>query len=353
MTAAVLRTCIRVPGLLAVVVFTSACASGGGGGGSGGGSSSSGDAATGRREAGAGEGGSGRSDGGSGGGGGSRGDGGTGGGGGSRGDGGTGGASDGGDAAAPRVCGPDGGLDASVPMPPAPGECRDGEAVPGCPCDTVGEERPCLTGRTIRCEPNGEFGGLWGPCLGDCFSSGTWQIDNISPCFITYSGGMIWAVSTVIRGGEAQCPMFPSMPPPRAPGEDWSPNRLTVDCEGQFRLCYTIKAGDASAPRDDDCVVARTCTEAWYGTRNATQEFPPLPGWVTEDPACARRFVEGGGYGEMSVLGRTVDCEVIDDDRGGEYVFNRVPYCPLCCNDGSCPSDPICPMCMMGGSGSF
>ncbi len=266
------------------------------------------------------------------------------------------GGSDGGsssDGGSPRVCGPDGGIDAMVPMPPTPGECRPGEAVPGCPCDSVGEERPCLTGRTIRCEPHGEFGGLWGPCLGDCFSSGTWQIDNTSPCFITYSGGQLWAVSTILRDGVAQCPMPPSMPPPRAPAEEWSPNRLTVDCEGQFRLCYTIRAGDPSAPRDDDCVLARTCTEAWYGMRNATQEFPPLPGWVTEDPSCARRFVEGGGYGEMSVVGRTVDCEVIDDGRGGEYVFNRVPYCPLCCNDGSCPGDSRCDGCRMGGSGSF
>ncbi len=338
-----------VSGLGFAVVLTAlalgGCASSGsGGGGSGGGGGGSG------RDGGAGAdatlpdgggGGSGRDGGGSGREAGPRGD-----GGGSGGDGAA-------EAGAPRICGPDGGIDAGIRRPPAPGECRDGEAVPGCPCSMVGEERACLTGRTIRCEPNGEFGGIWGPCLGDCFSSGLWEIDNLSPCFITFSGGQIWAVSTVLRGGAAQCPTPPMRPPPTAPAEDWSTNRLTVDCEGQFRLCYTLKAGDVEAPRDDDCVVARVCTEAWYGTRNETQEFPPLPSWAGDDPACARRFVEEGGYGEMSVLGRTVDCEVIDDDRGGEYVFSRVPYCPSCCNDGSCPSNPVCDSCSMGGSGRF
>jgi len=246
-------------------------------------------------------------------------------------------------------CGPDGG---DAGPPPDPGECMDGVAVPGCTCDTVGETRDCRTGRTITCEPFGEFGGKWGPCLGDCFSSGRWEIDNLSPCFVTYSSGQTYALSTILSGGSAACPSVPDTPPPPTPGSDWSPNRLTVDCEGMFELCYTLKAGEASAPSDSDCVVTRVCTEGWYEERGVTQELPPLEAWVGMDTACAEMFAESGGYGEMSVLGTTVDCEIIDDDRGDHHVFNRVQYCPLCCNTGEC-SGAMCEGCMMGGSGSF
>lgn len=258
-----------------------------------------------------------------------------------------GGAADGGS----MFCGPDAAIDAGPP--PAPGDCMEGVAVPGCTCDTVGETRDCRTGRTITCEAFGEFGGKWGPCLGDCFSTGTWAIDNLSPCFVSYPGGRTYAVSTVIRDGAAACPDVPDTPPPPAPSEDWSANRLTVDCEGQFELCYTLKAGDADSPSDSDCVVAEVCTEAWYEERNVTQEFPPLAAWAGSDPTCAAQFATTGGYGEMSVLGRTIDCEVIDDDRGGRYVFNRVRYCPLCCSSGECSDGSMCDRCMMGGSGSF
>jgi hypothetical protein len=247
-------------------------------------------------------------------------------------------------------CGPDAAVDAGPP--PAPGDCMAGVAVPGCECETVGETRDCRTGRTITCDAFGEFGGKWGPCLGNCFSTGTWAIDNLSPCFITYSGGQVYAVSTILSGGTAMCPDPGTMPPPARPAGSWSPTRLTVDCEGQFRLCYTLKAGNADTPSDADCVVAEVCTEGWYTTRNVTQELPPLDSWVGTDSACAAQFASSGGYGEMSVVGRTIDCEGIDDDAGGRYVFNRVRYCPLCCSDGSC-SGAMCDRCMMGGSGSF
>lgn len=253
------------------------------------------------------------------------------------------------DAGPTMLCGPDASIDAGPVT--APGDCTSGPA-PGCECGTVGETQPCLAGRMITCNAFGEFGGKWGPCLGDCFSTGTWAIDNLSPCFITYGGGQTWAVSTVIRSGSAACPDPGTMPPPTRPAEDWSTNRLTVDCEGQFRLCYTLRAGNADTPSDSDCVVAEVCTEGWYAERNVTQELSPLESWVGSDPTCAGQFASSGGYGEMSVVGTTIDCEVIDDDLGGRHVFNRVRYCPLCCSDGSC-SGAECDRCMMGGSGSF
>lgn len=57
-------------------------------------------------------------------------------------------------------------------------------------------------------------------------------------------------------------------------------------------------------------------------------------------------------FASSPVRGRTVDCELIDDDRGGFFVFNRVNYCPLCCNTGEC-GGAMCEGCRMGGSGSF
>jgi hypothetical protein len=220
---------------------------------------------------------------------------------------------------------------------------------------------------TTTCMPYDEFTGVWGPCNGavlpvegarlgpescSCFSNGRWEIDNLSPCFVTYGGTDTYAVSTYISGGFASCPDDPGGPPPRPqPGTTWSTNRLTVDCEGQFQLCYTLKAGNFDAPSAGDCVVARTCTEAWYSERDVTQELPPLPSWTGSDSACAARFESSGGYGEMSVIGLSVECDPVDDGTGGEYVFNRVNYCPTSCNVD--PSAPECAGCMMGGSGTF
>ncbi len=250
------------------------------------------------------------------------------------------------------VCGPDTDFDAGQAR--GREDCDSGPA-PGCVCETAGETAPCLLGRQMTCTSRGEFGNAWGPCLGSCFSSGSWVLDNTSPCFITYGGSSdTYAVSTIPDGmGGAACPDVGSMPPPPAPGEDWSPNRLTVDCEGRFELCYVIKAGDAQAPSPSDCVLTSVCTEAWYMERNVTQEFPPLPSWSSSDPACARRFQDTGGYGEMTVFGTTLDCEVIDDDLGSPLVFNRVSYCPSCCNDDSCTDGFDCSACRTGGSGSF
>jgi hypothetical protein len=228
----------------------------------------------------------------------------------------------------------------------------DGVAVPGCECTEVGSTQPCRTGRMITCESRGEFGGEWGPCLGSCFSAGRWEIDNLSPCFITYSTGATHAVSTVIRGGAAACPMVADTPPPPTPAEDWSQNRLTVDCEGQFELCYTLKAGDFESPSPSDCILTEVCVSGWYAVPNVTQELDPLAAWTGSDPACAAQFATSGGYGEMSVRGTTIDCETIDDGTGERYVFNRVNYCPLCCNTGEC-SGAMCDACMMGGSGGF
>jgi hypothetical protein len=105
------------------------------------------------------------------------------------------------------------------------------------------------------------------------------------------------------------------------------------------------------SPSDTDCVLARTCVEDWYEAANVTQELPPLPPWVGNDPVCAQRFQQMGGYGEMSVRGLSIECDPIDDGSGEEYVFNRVSYCPASCDQ--MPTAPECMNCRMGGSGDF
>ena len=83
------------------------------------------------------------------------------------------------------------------------------------------------------------------------------------------------------------------------------------------------------------------------------QTLPPLGPWLSDDLACAQQFNDSGGYGEMSVVGVTLDCQSIGA-MDHPYVFNRVPYCPSCCNDGSgCSSGFDCSACMTGGSGGF
>src|SRR5690606_37632115 len=113
-------------------------------------------------------------------------------------------------------------------------ECPDDKNREGCRCDTVGEEVPCWPGLRVnrergicqdgvaRCEAFDEFSGRWGACVGavlpdeaatrgpaacQCFSQGRWELDNLSPCFIQYSGGDVWAVSTYLTSpGNISCP---------------------------------------------------------------------------------------------------------------------------------------------------
>ncbi len=63
-----------------------------------------------------------------------------------------------------------------------------------------------------------------------------------------------------------------------------------------------------------------------------------------------RGFTTGGGYGEMSVVGLSVECD--DISVGGEpYVFSRVPYCAMDCFEH--PNAAHCVGCGQAGSGSF
>lgn len=263
-------------------------------------------------------------------------------------------------------------------------ECPSDKNREGCACDNVGETAPCWPGLranrnrgdckdgTTTCEPYMEFGGAWGACEGyvtpnlwvrtgpgacRCFSEGTWEIDNLSPCFITYTGlgGTmdIYALSTMIYpDGKSGCPMgMPGGPPPTAPPNPWSTSRLTVDCAGHYELCYSIKAGEVMNPVDTDCVLVRSCVSVWYQEAGKTQEMPELPGWASPDPTCAKMFQDGGGYGEMTVKGLSLECDEIDDGSGNEYVFDRRGYCPNICNTN--PMAPECANCVQGGSGNF
>ncbi|HNN92425.1 MAG TPA: hypothetical protein PKI03_09155 [Pseudomonadota bacterium] len=275
----------------------------------------------------------------------------------------------------PMYCGLDGG---TLPAPMPPGgtpECPDDKNRQGCACPKLGDTAACWPGLrknrglgicrdgVTTCVRNGEIGTVWGPCEGyilpipgtttgkeacNCFSAGRWAIDNVVPCFYTARDGKhMGSASSVLTGTTPTCEemmdgklMVPSKP--------WSPNKLTVDCVGHFRLCYTIKAGDVKNPLPTDCVVASVCTEGDYPAASAESPLPVLPAWATTTPAqvaCSEQFKKSGGYGEMSVDGKTVTCELV------QKPFNRVGYCPLDCDKR--PMDPDCKSCMSGGSGSF
>lgn len=276
-------------------------------------------------------------------------------------------------------CGPDG-----VEGPALPGgtvDCPDDKNREGCPCDEPGTTAACWPGLrvdrglglcqdgTTTCIADGELGGRWGSCEGyapaaeapsdrtsacDCFSGGQWLIDNISPCLVNYGSGVSYAVSTFQDdGGNAECPrsLSPSPPPAPEPGTSFSTNHLTVDCAGQFRLCFTLKAGSTATPSADDCVLAQSCTEAWYDTPGVAMDLPHLPSWSSADSGCATTFVEAGGYAELSVRGLSAQCETIDDGADAAYVFHRISYCPQSCNEN--PSAPGCGDCAFGASGVF
>lgn len=273
----------------------------------------------------------------------------------------------------PMYCGPD-----DAPMPEAPGgtpECPDDKNREGCPCTTPGETAPCWPGlRANRnrgicsdgmttCEQVFEFASVWGACTGfvppsqtattgagacRCFSEGAWRLENLSPCIFSDASGAVAAiVSTDLT---AQCPSVgPGLPPMHS--GDWSNNTLQVDCAGQFELCFTLKAGDVENPSDSDCVLAEICTSAWYPEPGEVMALPPLGGWTSTDTVCGQRFVDEGGYGEMSVLGESIECDPVDDGAGNRYVFNRTGYCPAECSDN--PDLPECANCGQGGGGDF
>jgi hypothetical protein len=256
------------------------------------------------------------------------------------------------------------------PKPPGgTAECPDDKNLEGCPCPRIGDTAACWPGLRIHrgqgnCRDGtttcrgGEVEATWGPCVGavlpipgapgragcQCFSRGRWDIKNLSPCFYGSPAGSQGAASTYIdANGRAQCQS--GLRPPMLPSQPWSTNTVTVDCVGHFKLCYTLKAGKADNPQPTDCKLAESCTEADYPKIDVPQAFPVLPAWSNADAACAMKFADSG-YGEMSVVGKSVLCENV-----GPKVFLRVQYCPLRCN--TMPNLPECKDCMQGGGGDF
>ncbi len=294
----------------------------------------------------------------------------------------------------PMWCGPDGG--GTPPVTPGGSvDCPDDKNRQGCPCSEAGAPAPCWPGlRANRgmgvcvdgvttCTRTGEFGGVWGPCVGytlptpgatsgkaacKCFSEGQWKIENLIPYFETFKGygasvDGTYAISTYQdSAGKSTFPAFPAKPPPAKPTEPWSADTLKVDCAGHFKLCYELKAGDAKSPLASDCSIVKVCTDEFdYAKADVEQALPKLPGWLapaTGAPsaaatACADSFHDNGGYGEMSVVGKSVLCDAIDDGSGQPLVFNRIQYCKAICSTPDAGSDPSCASCGQDGSGVF
>ena len=276
----------------------------------------------------------------------------------------------------PPFCGPDGGMS---PAPKIEGteECPADKNREGCTCPMPGKEAACWPGKRVNrqhgrckdgkttCRASAEFGSSWGACEGyvlpvegtqegpnacRCFSNGKWMLSNLVPCIHEDDSGTYIYSSRMDSDNGFTCDAVSDVPPP-APDEAWSKSNLKVDCAGQFKLCYTIKAGKASDPKADDCTVMRSCIDVWYERAEQTQDLPDLPGWSATDKACSERFTKSGGYGEMTVLGKSVECEPVDDGKGKAYVFARTSYCGRDCADS--PNSDACKACSVSGMGSF
>lgn len=279
---------------------------------------------------------------------------------------------------APPMCGPDGKM---TPPPKLEGgaDCPKDKNREGCMCAEPGKEAACWPGKRInrnhgicqdgktRCGQTAEFGQAWGPCEGyvlpkegaeqgpeacRCFSKGKWDLSNLVPCIVDDpEKGSTYLYSSKPDGkGSYSCGSVVEFPP-KAPGDNWSTSKLNVDCAGQFELCYTLKAGKAGSPKADDCTLMRTCFDVWYEKAGKTQSLPDLPGWVATDSTCAARFKSVGGYGEMSVRGKSEECDPVDDGKGKAYVFERTTYCRPDCNET--PDAEECRDCSVSGSGDF
>jgi hypothetical protein len=275
----------------------------------------------------------------------------------------------------PPMCDQSGHMSAVQPPGGTP-DCPDDKNREGCPCPTKGMTASCWPGKRINrnhgvckdgtttCEATVEFGLRWGTCNGyklpepaatagptacGCFSQGTWKLTNLAPCI--FRGGATYLYSSKLTAdGKIDCGANVPEPPPAPPGS-WTDDVLNVDCGGQFKLCYTIKAGDVNNPKPDDCVVMQSCQDVWYPQSGVDQKLTDLPSWTSANTACAASFDKGGGYGEMSVIGKSVECDAIDDGKGQPYVFHRTDYCPPSCQN--MPTDPACKDCQTGGSGMF
>ena len=256
-------------------------------------------------------------------------------------------------------------------------DCPSDKNRQGCACTEAGKVAACWPGKRLNrehgvckdgstmCTATQEFGLLWGPCEGyvlpeegalagpsacQCFSSGTWALSNLSPCIYAGARGTYLYSSTLSATGGILCGSNVPDPPPR-PAEDWSTSTLNVDCAGQFKLCYSIKAGDVDNPKPGDCTIMQTCVDVWYPEARQDVALPALPSWVSSDTRCAGQFEQNGGYGEMSVIGKSIECDAVDDGKGQPYVFHRTDYCPPSCQNT--PNTDACRACQTGGSGMF
>lgn len=258
------------------------------------------------------------------------------------------------------------------PQPTPPGgtpECPDDKNREGCPCSEPGKTVACWPGlRANRergqckdgvttCKATGEIGGKWGPCEGYvlptagatsgpeacvCFTSGFWDIKNLQPCFLSDQ------TKKVVQA-TSECPKGNFTLPAPVPSNPWSESTLKVDCAGKYSLCYTIRAGDSANRQASDCIIHKACIDVDYSVANVEQALPVLPAWATTTPeenACAAKFAEVGGYGEMSVVGESVECDQIPDK-----VFNVIKYCSLACNKDK--TLPGCDKCSQGQGGAF
>ena len=274
-------------------------------------------------------------------------------------------------------------------------ECPDDKNYKGCPCPTLGATAPCWPGKrknrnkglckdgVTTCESTGELSLAWGECVGyqgispptfepppgatgkaacTCFSGGYWDVKNTSPCFYTSGSTVTGGVSTILDASGARCPTtqemnFSTGTPPAQP---FSPNTLKVDCNGYFKLCYTLKALSAQGAQKSsatDCAVTQVCTEAYYGMAgkgpngtDGVQDMPDLPGWITKtsaETACAAQFYANGGYGEFSVDGTSDECDKV------QKIFMTFDYCPFKCNDPANKNDPECVNCSNGSGAPF
>jgi hypothetical protein len=278
----------------------------------------------------------------------------------------------------PPMCGMDGMME-QAQSPGGSPQCPDDKNREGCPCPEAGATAACWPGKRVNrmhgickdgkttCAQTEEFGLRWSHCEGyvlpnpdatagpeacGCFSSGTWNLTNLAPCIFHGDMGTFLYSSKLTSDGKIDCGkgLDQSKPPP-VPDGIWSKDTLNIDCAGQFKLCYTIKAGDVKAPSPDDCMIMQSCVDVWYAEVGKDQALDDLPSWSSPNTECAAKFDSSGGYGEMTVIGKSAECDVVDDGHGNPYVFHRTDYCPPSCQNDT--TSPECKSCQTGGSGMF
>jgi hypothetical protein len=165
------------------------------------------------------------------------------------------------------------------------------------------------------------------------------QVDNLAVCAAESRMNVPPRVySSMDAAGKATCEDDDAKFPHPVPSAAWTTLRISSPCSGKGKVCFSLRHGDAKAPKESDCVLAHECVDFDYeASDGGSHELSAMPGWTVTDGNCALLYEAEGGYIEFHPEDAEVGCA---DGLNGSL---RTQTCPVHC--GKHPSGPGCDKC--------